>query len=143
MGIVNQRGYVMRGLTMSAEWESQHYPVPTLDEEDTMFRRTATDRKYEAARYRQMAEERTIPTVDLKLCEYDKERKVLKLASEYMGMPEQFFVTSHHTGKTVRFTEIGPTDVLYDEDGFDGEQKIYRPVGVVPNVDYMVIYHAW
>lgn len=125
--------------------------------------RTAADRKHEAARYRQMTEEmagalRTnipsivraqakqkpnIPTVDLSLCEYNKHAKFLKLASEYMGMPPQFFVKSHHTGKEVRFVEIGPEDKLYDEDGWDGEQKIYRPVGVVPNVDYMVIYHAW
>jgi hypothetical protein len=125
--------------------------------------RKAEDRKAEAARYRQMTEEmagalRTnipsivraqaaresnIPTVDLSLCEYNKHAKFLKLASEYMGMPPQFFVKSHHTGKEVRFVEIGPEDKLYDEDGWDGEQKIYRPVGVVPNVDYMVIYHAW
>ena len=112
-----------------------------------MFRRSATDRKYEAARYRQMTEEAaarpTIPTVNLNLCEYNKHTKVLKLASEYFGMPPEFFVESHHTGKTVRFTEVGPHDVLYNEDGYDGEQKIYRPVGVVPNVDYMVIYNQW
>jgi hypothetical protein len=120
-----------------------------------MFRRTATDRKYEAARHRQMTDEMTsivrpqvnresnIPTIDLSKCDYDKSRKVLKLVSEYIGMPRQFFVKSHHTGKEVRFVEIGPEDKLYDEDGWDGEQKIYRPVGVVPNVDYMVIYHAW
>jgi hypothetical protein len=107
------------------------------------FRRSATDRKYEAARYRQMTEEAQIPTVDLKLCEFDKKRKVLKLASEYFGMPRQFFVKSHHTGKEVRFVEIGPHDVLYDEDGWDGEQKIYRPQGNVPNVDYLVIYHQY
>lgn len=33
-----------------------------------------------------------IPTVDLKVCEYDKTRKVLKLASEYIGMPLTFYV---------------------------------------------------
>ena len=127
------------------------------------YRSTAQDRKYEAARARQMSEEmasalrtnipsivraqaereNNIVTIDLKLCEYDKNRKVLKLASEYVGMPRQFYVKSHHTDKEVRFVEVGPYDILYDEDGWDGEQKIYRPVGVVPNVDYMVIYHAW
>lgn len=84
-----------------------------------------------------------IPTVPLKFCDYDKSRKVLKLASEYFGMPNTFFVKSHHTGKEVRFVTVGPEDKLFDEDGWDGEQQIYRPLGNVPGVDHMVIYHAW
>lgn len=105
--------------------------------------RSATDRKYEAARHRQMTEEATIPTVSLKYCEYDKTRKVLKLASEFFGMPREFFVKSHHTGKDVRFVVVGEHDKLFDPDQWDGEQQIYRPVGNVPNVDHMVIYHQW
>jgi len=81
--------------------------------------------------------------VPLEECEYDKERKVLKLASEYIGMPREFFVRSHHTGKEVRFTAVNEHDVLFDQDGWDGEQCIYRPVGNVPGVDYMVIYNQW
>jgi hypothetical protein len=104
--------------TVTAEWEEQHYPLPPL-------------------------EDKPLPVVDLKWCEFDKKRKVLKLASEYFGMPGEFFVRSHHTGKEVRFVAVGPNDVLFDEDGWDGEQCIYRPVGNVPNVDHMVIYHAW
>lgn len=84
-----------------------------------------------------------IPTVDLKLCEFDKNRKVLKLASEHFGMPSQFFVKSHHTGKEVRFVAIGPEDKLFDQDGWDGEQCIYRPTSVSTNVDYMVIYNQF
>ena len=84
-----------------------------------------------------------IPSVSLKDCEYDKNRKVLKLASEFFGMPRQFYVVSHKTGKEFRFTPVGPEDVLFDEDGWDGEQQIYRPVGHCPTVDHMVIYHAW
>lgn len=109
----------MRGF-MSAEWEQQHYPVPPIDDKDEM-----------------------IPTVNLKYCEYVKDRKVLKLASEFFGMPREFFVKSHHTGKEVRFTAVGPMDKLFDPDGWDGEMQIYRPVGDVPGVDHMVIYHAW
>lgn len=86
---------------------------------------------------------KSIPTVDLKLCEYRKERKYLALASEYFGMPSEFYVKSHHTGKVVRFTCVQPGDKLFDEDGWDGEQQIYRPVGVVPNVEYMVIYNQY
>lgn len=87
--------------------------------------------------------EKQIPTVSLKYCEYDKTRKVLKLASEFFGMPREFFVKSHHTGKDVRFVVVGEHDKLFDPDQWDGEQQIYRPVGNVPNVDHMVIYHQW
>ena len=86
---------------------------------------------------------KSIPTVDLKFCEYDKNRKVLKLASEFFGMPKEFYVKSHHTGKIVRFTPVGSEDKLFDQDQWDGEQQIYRPIGNVPNVDHMIIYHQW
>ena len=84
-----------------------------------------------------------IPMIDLKLCEYDKSRKVLKLASEYVGMPLTFYVKSHHTGKVMRFVPVNPADPLFDQDHWNGEQQIYRPVDPVPNVDHMVIYHQW
>lgn len=86
---------------------------------------------------------KNIPTVNLSKCEFDKSRKVLKLASEYMGMPLEFYVKSHITGKTVRFVVVGEDDPLFDQDQWDGEQQIYRPVDRTPNVDYMVIYHAY
>ena len=110
-----------------------------------MFRRTAADRKAEAARARQITEERVIPTVSLKLCEYDKSRKVLKLASEFFGMPREFFVQSHHTGRTVRFVPVTPADKLFDQDQWDGEQQIYRPAPGedTTRVDHMVIYHQY
>jgi hypothetical protein len=105
--------------------------------------RTAADRRAEAARYRQMTEEAMIPTVGLELCEYDKTRKVIKLASECIGMPRQFYVVSHKTGKEFRFVAVGPEDRLFDQDQWDGEQQIYRPVGHCPTVDYMVIYNQY
>jgi hypothetical protein len=84
-----------------------------------------------------------IPSIDLSKCDYDKSRKVLKLVSEYIGMPRQFFVKSHHTGKEVRFVVVGPEDKLFNEDGWDGEMCVYRPQGNVPGVDHLVIYHAY
>lgn len=86
---------------------------------------------------------KSIPTVSLSKCEYDRGRRVLKLASEFFGMPREFFVRSHHTGKEVRFVAVGPEDVLFDQDQWDGEQQVYRPMGHVPGVDHMVIYHAY
>ncbi len=87
--------------------------------------------------------QKTILTVNLQNCEYDKNRKVLMMSSEFIGMPREFFVRSHHTGKEVRFTTVGPEDRLFDQDGWDGEMQIYRPVGNIPGVDHMVIFHSW
>lgn len=86
-----------------------------------------------------------IPTISLKNCEFDKKRKVLKLASEFVGMPPTFFVESHHTGRTVRFSVVGPEDKLFDPDMWDGEMMVYRPVGggYGTNVDHLVIYHQY
>ena len=118
-------------------------------------RRTTADRMAEAAYYRaqsdaaearrltQSTKAREIPTIDLNFCEYDKTRKVLKLASEYFGMPATFFVKSHHTGKKVRFVTVGAEDKLFNQDGWDGEMQVYRPVGNVPGVDHMYIYHQY
>ncbi len=109
-------------------------------------RRTTQERQAEAAVYRARSEaslQAQYPTVDLSLCEYDKQRKVLKLASEYFGMPLTFYVKSHHTGKVVRFVPVNPADPLYDEDHWDGEQQIYRPVEGNTKVDYMVIYNQY
>ena len=87
--------------------------------------------------------EPNLPIVNLQLCEYDKERRVLKLASEYFGMPREFFVESHHSGRIVRFKAVGESDPLFDPDQWDGEQQIYRPCGNIPNVEYLVIYHQY
>jgi hypothetical protein len=90
-----------------------------------------------------------LPVVDLRLCEYDKERRILKLASEYFGMPREFlkltefFVESHYSGRIVRFKAVDESDPLFDPDGWDGEQQIYRPCGNIPNVEYLVIYHQY
>ena len=85
----------------------------------------------------------TTPTVSLHHCEFDVKRKVLKLASEFCGMPSELIIHSHHTGNDVRFRVVGPDDRLFDQDQWDGEQQVYRPVGDLPNVDHLVIYNQW
>lgn len=82
-----------------------------------------------------------IPAVLLSTCDYDKERKVLKLTSDHIGMPKELFVISQKTGREVRFKYVDEHDVLFDQDQWDGEQQIYRPIGNVPTVEYMVIYN--
>ena len=98
-------------------------------------------------RYRPAAEKGEQPAWNIKLqhCEYQKEKKQLLLSSSHLGgkFPRELFITSHHTQKIVRFTVIGPEDILFDEDQWDGEQQIYRPVGNVPGVDHLVIHNAY
>ncbi len=109
-----------------------------------MIRRTASERQAEAALYRARSEaaatDRMVSTAQ---CQYDKARRVLSISSEVIGMPGEFWVRSHHTTKIVKFTAVQPGDSLFDEDGWDGEQQIYRPTVAVPNVDHMVIYNQY
>jgi hypothetical protein len=84
-----------------------------------------------------------IPSISLSKCDFDKSRKVLKMSSEYFGMPSKFKVVSHHTGKEILFTAVRDGDPLCDQDGWDGEMCIYRPVHDIPNVDHLIIYHAY
>lgn len=108
------------------------------------MRRTAADRKAEAARAREMTEQALArKIVPLRFCEYDRKRRILRLASEFFGMPREFYVVSEHTGKEVRFVAVGPEDLLFSPDQWDGEQQVYRPVGDVPTIDHMVIYHQY
>jgi hypothetical protein len=83
------------------------------------------------------------PTVGLWRCEYRRDQRRLELASEYMGMPQEFIVVSHVTGTRVKFTRVTEQDPLNDPDGWDGEQCIYRPVGLCPRVDHMIIYNQY
>lgn len=108
--------------------------IPDID--DKVLNNPALNRTYNT-------KEGEIPVVDLYRCIYRKEEKYLSLVSEYMGMPLTFGVRSHHTGRIVRFVPVNPADPLYDEDHWDGEQQIYRPVEKLPNVEYMVIYNQW
>ena len=109
------------------------------------MRRTAADRQAEAAYYRARTEEVTGPTVPLRVCEYDKTRKVLKIASEFFagGFPRKFWVESHYTGQMVQFGVVTDRDPLFDQDQWDGEQMVYRPLTPAPRVDHAVIYHQW
>lgn len=84
-----------------------------------------------------------IPQVTLDKCEYRREKQVLTLASEYCGMPAKIRVHSHKTGRSVLFRVVEPGDPLFDQDQWDGEQQIYRPVETNTKVHYLVIYHQY
>lgn len=83
-----------------------------------------------------------IKVVSLSKCEFRRKTGVLLLSSQELGgvFPRHFIVQSHHTGKEVRFVAIGPEDKLFCQDGWDGEQQVYRPVGNVPAVDHLVVH---
>ena len=84
------------------------------------------------------------PYIPLRVCEYNKRTRVLRVASDFVCMSE-IFIESHHTGRVVRFVPVGPDDVLYDEDGWDGEQQVFRPCEgeFYTNVDHLVVYNPY
>lgn len=83
--------------------------------------------------------------VPLYFFSYDKKLKQLSIASEYFGMPKEFFVTSHHTGRTIRFVPIGESHRLFSQDQWDGEQMIYEPAAGEEKcrVETAVVYHEY
>lgn len=108
-----------------------------------MSRRTTAERQAIAAVYQARSEAAATYMVSTAQCQYDRSRRVLTLASEAIGMPSTFWVRSHHTRKIVRFVTVDQNDRLFDQDGWDGQQQVYRPVGDVPGVDHMVIYNQY
>ena len=76
--------------------------------------------------------------------EYDAKRKMLKRAFNYK-FPDSVFVTSSRTKNTVEFLPVTYGDDLYDEDGWDGEQMVYRAVSSDPKIREisLVFYHSF
>lgn len=76
--------------------------------------------------------------------EYDKTKKIMKLSSSFLNnkFPRMFNMKSFHTGKIVGFKSIDSDDPLFDQDQWDGEQGIYRPIIKLDNVDYLVVYNG-
>jgi hypothetical protein len=81
----------------------------------------------------------TIPCVSLAVCEYNKTNGSLVLSNGYIGMPSKFQVKSHKTGKVVTFIPVTHGDRLFDEDQWDGEQQVYRPIEHIDSVEYCII----
>jgi hypothetical protein len=83
-------------------------------------------------------------TAKLSDCEFDKSTGRLTLQSRFVGgmLPREVAIESHHTGRRVIFAPVQPGDPLFDQDCWDGEQCIYRPVAKVNNCSYLVIYHG-
>ena len=84
-----------------------------------------------------------IPVVELSKCEFRAHCGKLMLASEYAGMPNAIRIRSHHTGRTVLLRPVEPGDPLFDQDQWDGEQQVYRPVEPTNNAKVLVIYHQY
>ena len=60
-----------------------------------------------------MATNSEIPVINLALFEYRKDKKTLQIASEYCGMPAEFFVKSR-TGRVVHFV-VDQDDMMEHE----------------------------
>ena len=82
--------------------------------------------------------------VSLRVFNYSPERKCLTSASSIFNgrIPISLSVTSHHTEETIQFNPVKPEDPLFCQDGWDGEQQIYRPAKFIKNVEYLVIHHG-
>lgn len=79
----------------------------------------------------------TIPVFNLAEFEWNKasKRLVNPCASSF---PRQFFIKSP-SGKEVRFVVVGPEDVAYDQDQWDGCQQVYRPTTHLDTVEFAVL----
>ena len=84
------------------------------------------------------------PTVSLAHCQYKAHCGKLSLSTVYTDdrLPSSINIKSHHTGRTVLFTAINEFDPLFDEDGWDGEQQVYRPATGDTRAKVLVIYRS-
>lgn len=67
----------------------------------------------------------TSTVIDLALFEYSRARKTLQLSSEPYGIPADFFVRSHKTGRVVHF--VPDIDDMMANEHYDGEAASYKP----------------
>jgi hypothetical protein len=79
-------------------------------------------------------------------CNFNKDKKTLSIPRRiaYQGdywFPREVIVHSHHTGKKVLFRQISADHPDFDEDGWDGEQAAYEPIGEQTNVRLLFIYN--
>ena len=58
-------------------------------------------------------------------------------------LPSAFTLRSHHTGRECIFHAVGPTHTLYDEDGWDGEARVYTSGQALEREIVCHITHAY
>ena len=68
----------------------------------------------------------SIPTIDLALFDYSKQKRTLQLSRDLYGTPREFFVQSHKTGRVVHFVQ--DHDDMMANECYDGEATSYKPV---------------
>jgi hypothetical protein len=87
--------------------------------------------------------------ISLEHCKFYKDSGKLMLHTDTVlahgykqAFPRDVWISSPHTGRTIRFSVVGPEDVLFDQDQWDGEQQVYRPLSTLPSnkVNFLVIH---
>jgi hypothetical protein len=65
------------------------------------------------------------PVIDLALFDYSKKKHTLQISSEPFGIPRDFFVKSHKTGRVVHF--VSDEEDMLAHEFYDGEAASYKP----------------
>lgn len=75
--------------------------------------------------------------------DYDSKRRCFSRGFNFK-FPSSVFLTSHKTHRTIEFIPVGIDDPLFDSDGWDGEQQIYRASSSCPKERSitLVLYHS-
>lgn len=84
-----------------------------------------------------------VPMIQTSDCEWKRERETLVHAFGDGSFPRQMRVQSAHTGLVVSFVPVQPGDPMFDEDGWDGEQMIYRSADVTTRARYLVLHRGF
>jgi len=56
--------------------------------------------------------------------------------------PAAVNVHSPRTDKTVIYVFLTPNDSRFDQDGWDGEQMVYKTIEQTNNAEYLVLYNS-
>lgn len=67
----------------------------------------------------------TSPVIPLALFEYSKKKHTLQLSRDCYGIPTDFFVESHKTGRVVHF--VPDEEDMMANEFYDGEARSYKP----------------
>jgi len=77
--------------------------------------------------------------IDLPLSSFERRDQNLVMRADRVSF-SMVRVTSHHTGRIVRFVPISENHPLFDHDFWDGEMAVYEPLDKC-KVNVLVLTH--